>query len=73
MPSFVFYWTKHNPKIKEKEQYERAKRLSQEVVDGKHIDNTRNALFFNSLHKQPKGTVCTIRIGNHSFYREVNK
>ena len=64
-------WTKHNPKIKEKEQYERAKRLAQEVVDGKHKDNTRNALYFNSLHKQPKGTVCTTRIGGHSFYKPV--
>lgn len=66
-----YSWTKHNPKIKEKEQYERAKRLAQEVVDGKHIDNTRNALYFNSLHQRPKGTMCTIRIGNHSFYKPV--
>ena len=66
-----FSWTKHNPKIKDKEQYERAKRLAQEVVDGKHKDNTRNALYFNSLHQQPRGTVCTTRIGGHSFYKPV--
>jgi len=66
-----YSWTKHSHKIKEKEQYERAKRLAQEVVDGKHKDNTRNALFFNSLHKQPKGTMCTVRIGGHSFYKPV--
>ena len=66
-----YSWTKHSPKIKEKEQYERAKRLAQEVVDGKHKDNTRNALYFNSLHKQPKGTMCTVRIGGHSFYKPV--
>ena len=66
-----FSWTKHNPKIKEKEQYERAKRLAQEAVDGKHRDTSRGALYFNSLHKRPKGTVCTVRIGNHSFYKPV--
>ena len=64
-----FVWTKHNPKVKEKEQYERAKRLAQEAVDGKHRDTSRGALYFNSLHKRPKGTVCTVRIGGHSFYK----
>ena len=62
-------WTKHNPKIKEKEQYERAKRLAQEVVDGKHKDVSGGAIYFNSLHNQPKGTVCTVSIGGHSFYK----
>lgn len=66
-----YSWTKHNPKIKEKEQYERAKRLAQEVVDGKHTDVSKGALYFNSLHKQPKGTVCTVRIGGHSFYKPI--
>lgn len=66
-----YSWTKHNPRIKEKEQYERAKRLAQEAVEGKHKDVSRGALYFNSLHKQPKGTVCTVRIGGHSFYKPV--
>jgi len=66
-----YSWVKHNPKVKEKEQYERAKRLSQEVVDGKHKDVSRGALYFNSLHKQPRGTVCTVRIGGHSFYKPI--
>lgn len=66
-----YSWVKHNPKIKEKEQYERAKRLSQEVVGGKHKDNTQGALYFNSLHRKPSGTVCTVRIGGHSFYKPV--
>ena len=66
-----YSWTKHNPKVKEKDQYERAKRLAQEAVDGKHRDTSRGALYFNSLHKQPKGTVCTVRIGGHSFYKPV--
>ncbi len=64
-------WTKHNPKIKEKEQYERAKRLAQEVVDGKHKDVSGGAIYFNSLHRKPSGTVCTVRIGGHSFYKPI--
>lgn len=66
-----YSWVKHNPKVKEKEQYERAKRLAQEAVEGRHKDTSRGALYFNSLHKRPKGTVCTVRIGNHSFYKPV--
>ena len=66
-----YSWVKHNPKVKEKEQYERAKRLAQEAVDGKHRDTSKGALYFNSLHKRPKGTVCTVRIGGHSFYKPV--
>jgi spore germination cell wall hydrolase CwlJ-like protein len=66
-----YSWAKHNPKIKEKDQYERAKRLAQEVVEGKHKDISKGALYFNSLHKQPKGTVCTVRVGGHSFYKPV--
>ena len=64
-----YSWVKHNPKVKEKDQYERAKRLAQEAVEGKHKDTSRGALYFNSLHKQPKGTVCTVRIGGHSFFK----
>ena len=66
-----YSWSKYNPPIKEPKQYERAKRLAYEVVNGKHHDISGKALFFNSLHKQPKGTVCTVRIGNHSFYKPV--
>lgn len=66
-----YSWVKNNPKVKEKEQYERAERLAKEVVAGKHKDNSKGALYFNSLHKRPKGTVCTVRIGGHSFYKPV--
>ena len=66
-----YSWNKYNPPIKEPKQYERAKRLAYEVVNGKHHDISGKALFFNSLHKQPKGTVCTVRIGGHSFYKPV--
>lgn len=67
-----FSWTKYNPKIKEKEQYERAKRLSQEAVAGKHKDNTKGALYFvhvkinrNWLEK----LTYTCTIGNHKFFK----
>lgn len=66
-----YSWTKYNPKVKEQEQYARAERLAKEVVAGKHKDNTNGALFFNSLHRKPSGTVCTVRIGGHSFYKPV--
>ena len=66
-----YSWVKNNPKVKEKEQYERAERLAKEVVAGRHKDNTKGALFFNSLHRKPSGTVCTVRIGGHSFYKPV--
>ena len=64
-----YSWSKYNPLIKEPKQYERAKRLAYEVVNGKHHDISGKALFFNSLHKRPKGTVCTVKIGGHSFYK----
>ena len=69
--------------IKEKDNFETVKvsakvpkkdangKRVKEVVDGKHKDNTNGALFFNSLHRKPKGTVCTVRIGGHSFYKPV--
>ena len=66
-----FSWYGKGKTIKEPEMYDKAKRLAQEVVDGKHKDNTRNALYFNSLHQRPKGTVCTTRIGGHSFYKPI--
>ena len=66
-----YSWTKYNPKVKEQEQYARAERLAKEAIAGKHTDNTKGALYFNSLHRKPSGTVCTVRIGNHSFYKPV--
>lgn len=66
-----YSWSKHKPKIKEPEQYALAKQLAQETLDGKHSDNTHRALYFNSLHIKPKGTICTVRIKGHSFYRPI--
>ena len=66
-----FSWYGKGKTIKEPEMYDKAKQLVHEVLEGKHKDWSRGALYFNSLHKQPKGTVCTVRIGGHSFYKPV--
>lgn len=66
-----FSWYGKGKTIKEPEMYDKAKQLVYEVLDGKHKDFTRGSLYFNAHHKAPKGTMCTIRIGNHSFYKPV--
>ena len=66
-----FSWYGKGKTIKEPDQYERAKILVQEVLDGKHKDLTHGAVYFNSNHIQPRGTICTTRIGGHSFYKPV--
>jgi len=66
-----FEWYGKGKTIKEPEMYDKSKQLVHEVLEGKHKDWSRGALYFNSLHKQPKGTVCTVRIGGHSFYKPV--
>lgn len=68
-----FEWYGKGKTIKEPEMYDKAKQLVHDVLEGKHKDFTRGSLYFNAHHKAPKGTMCTIRIGNHSFYREVKK
>lgn len=68
-----FEWWGKGKKITEPEMYDKAKELVYEVLEGKHKDFTRGSIYFNAHHKAPKGTMCTIRIGNHSFYREVKK
>ena len=68
-----FAWYGKGKTIKEPEMYDKAKELVYEVLEGKHKDFTRGSIYFNAHHKAPKGTMCTIRIGNHSFYREVKK
>ena len=66
-----FVWYGKGKVVKEPELYDKAKQLVHEVLEGKHRDTSKGALYFNSLHKQPKGTVCTVRIGGHSFYKPV--
>jgi spore germination cell wall hydrolase CwlJ-like protein len=65
-----YSWVKHKPKIKEPEQYALAKQLAQEVVDGKHKDYSKGALYFNSINKKPTPTAkCTTKIGGHTFWK----
>lgn len=66
-----FVWYGKGKTIKEPEMYDKAKQLVYDVLEGKHKDFTKGSLYFNAHHKAPKGTVCTIRIGNHSFYKPV--
>jgi len=66
-----FEWYGKGKTIKEPEMYDKAKQLVHDVLEGKHKDFTRGSLYFNAHHKAPKGTMCTIRIGNHSFYKPV--
>lgn len=68
-----FVWYGKGKTVKEPELYDKAKHLVQEVLDGKHKDFTKGSIYFNAHHKAPKGTMCAVRINNHSFYREVNK
>lgn len=68
-----FEWYGKGKTIKEPDMYEKAKELVYEVLEGKHKDVTKGSIYFNAHHKAPKGTVCSVRIGNHSFYREVKK
>ena len=64
-----FSWYGKGKTIKEPEMYDKAKQLVHEVLEGKHKDFTRGSLYFNAHHKAPKGTMCTIQIGNHSFFK----
>ena len=66
-----FEWYGKGKTIKEPEMYDKAKQLVHEVLEGKHKDFTKGSIYFNAHHKQQKGTVCTVRIGGHSFYKPV--
>lgn len=66
-----FEWVGKAKPVKEHDTYQETKELVLEVLSGKHRDPTQGSLYFNSHHKQPKGTRCTIRIGNHSFYKPI--
>lgn len=68
-----FVWYGKGKTVKEPELYDKAKQLVREVLDGKHKDFTKGSIYFNAHHKAPKGTMCAVRINNHSFYREVKK
>lgn len=66
-----FSWYGKGYTVKEPELYERSKAVVRDVLNGKHVDYSRGAIFFNAHHKTPvKGAVCTTRIGGHSFYKK---
>ena len=64
-----FVWWGKGKTIKEPKEYDKAKQLVHEVLDGKHKDVTCGATYFNAHHKAPKNTKLTVRIGNHSFFK----
>lgn len=66
-----FVWYGKGKTIKEPKEYNKAKQLVHEVLDGKHKDVTCGAIYFNAHHKSPKNSKFTVRIGNHSFYKPV--
>ena len=69
-----YSWVGKGYKIKEPELYEQSRQVVMDVLNGKHQDYSRGSLFFNSNHKKPTPTAkCTVRIGGHSFYKDVKK
>lgn len=67
-----FEWWGKGKTIKEPEMYERAKRLAQEVVDGKHKDVSRGALYFVHVKTNRnwlKKLTYTCTIGSHKFFK----
>lgn len=54
--------------ITEKARYIELRHLVRDVLRGKYLDNTGQALFFNSTGKTPTGAKCTAKIGKHYFY-----
>ena len=64
-----FAWYGKGKTIKEPKEYDKAKQLVHEVLDGKHKDVTCGATYFNAHHKSPKNSNFTVRIGGHSFYK----
>ena len=58
-------------KIKPEVDYSVELAYLNKIIKGKHKDITKGSLYFNSNHSQPRGTICTIRIKNHSFYKHV--
>ena len=63
----------NNHPIKDRDSFDKVKKIVVDVVEGRYKDTSRQSLYFNSTHKAPKGTKCSVRIGGHSFYKEVDK
>ena len=67
-----FAWYGKGKTIKELEMYDKAKQLVHEVLDGKHNDFTRGALYFVHVKTNTnwlKKSTHTCTIGNHKFFK----
>jgi len=67
-----FSWYGKGKTIKEPEMYDKAKQLVHEVLEGKHKDFTRGALYFVHVKTNTnwlKKSTHTCTIGNHKFFK----
>lgn len=67
-----FEWWGKGKTIKEPDMYEKAKELVYEVLEGKHKDVTRGALYFVHVKTNTnwlKKSTHTCTIGNHKFFK----
>ena len=67
-----FEWWGKGKTIKEPEMYDKAKQLVYEVLEGKHKDFTRGALYFVHVKTNTnwlKKSTHTCTIGNHKFFK----
>jgi N-acetylmuramoyl-L-alanine amidase len=67
-----FVWYGRGKTIKEPKEYDKAKELVYEVLEGKHKDFTRGALYFVHVKTNTnwlKKSTHTCTIGNHKFFK----
>ena len=67
-----FVWYGRGKTIKEPKEYDKAKQLVHEVLEGKHKDFTRGALYFVHVKTNKnwlKKSTHTCTIGNHKFFK----
>ena len=67
-----FEWYGKGKTIKEPEMYNKAKQLVYEVLEGKHKDTSRGALYFVHVKTNKnllKKLTYTCTIGNHKFFK----
>ena len=67
-----FEWYGKGKTIKEPEMYDKVKQLVYEVLEGKHKDFTRGALYFVHVKTNTnwlKKSTHTCTIGNHKFFK----
>ena len=69
-----FQWHAKDRSVRDKEAYVRAKKIAKEVIQGKYKDFTGNATYFHANSVKPSWTKkmnCTIKIGNHLYYKPI--